>query len=62
MTGSLESVIGVQKDIIISRFLGKETLKFEPENEGKTQFSAILVEYDEQLKKVSKIETIRIIE
>lgn len=62
MTGALESVIGVQKDIIITRFLGKETLRFEPENEGKTQFSAILVEYDEQLKKVSKIETIRIIE
>ncbi|HHU20938.1 MAG TPA: YmdB family metallophosphoesterase [Acholeplasma sp.] len=62
MTGALESVIGVKKDIILKRFLGQNTLRFEPENDGKTQFSAILVDYDEQLKKVSKIETIRIIE
>ncbi|MDD3106716.1 MAG: TIGR00282 family metallophosphoesterase [Bacilli bacterium] len=62
MTGPLEGVIGVEKRIILDRYLNNGLEKFSPQETGKTQFSAILVEINETTKKATKIKTIRIID
>ncbi|MGD9886520.1 MAG: TIGR00282 family metallophosphoesterase [Bacilli bacterium] len=62
MTGPLDGVIGVEKRIILDRYLSNGAEKFSPQETGKTQFSAILVEINENTKKATKIKTIRIID
>lgn len=62
MTGALDGVIGVKKEVIIERFLNNTRLKFSPEDKGKRQFNAILVEIDEHSKKPTRIDTINVIE
>ncbi len=62
MTGPLDGVIGVKKDIIINRLVNKKNAVFSPEEKGQTQFSAIIVEIDDKTNKVIKIETIFIVE
>ncbi len=62
MTGPLDGVIGVKKEIIINRFLTGEKDRFEPEEDGKSQFCAILVEIDEVKRKVTKIDKLNVIE
>jgi len=51
MTGALDGVIGVKKETIINRFLRGTQERFSPENEGKTQFNAIILEINEISKK-----------
>jgi len=51
MTGALEGVIGVKKEIIIDRFLYGRQERFSPQDTGKTQFNAIIIEIDEIIKK-----------
>jgi metallophosphoesterase (TIGR00282 family) len=55
MTGPLDGVIGVKKEIVINRFLVNDLTKFEPVSEGKSQFSAVLVDINDQTKKINKI-------
>jgi metallophosphoesterase (TIGR00282 family) len=43
MTGSLDSVIGVRKDLIITSFLTQMPVKHEPEFGGKMVFNACLI-------------------
>ncbi|HNZ50329.1 MAG TPA: TIGR00282 family metallophosphoesterase [Bacilli bacterium] len=62
MTGPLDGVIGVEKRIILDRYLNNGLERFSPQETGKTQFSAVLVEVNEITKKASKIKTIRIID
>jgi metallophosphoesterase (TIGR00282 family) len=62
MTGALDGVIGVKKDIIINRYLYDFTERFSPESAGKSQFNAILVEIDEHSKKPAKIDILNVIE
>ncbi|HHX80616.1 MAG TPA: TIGR00282 family metallophosphoesterase [Acholeplasmataceae bacterium] len=62
MTGALEGVIGVKKEIIIDRYLNDGMQRFSPQNTGQTQFSAILVEIDENSKKAANIDIINVIE
>ena len=62
MTGALDGVIGVQKDIIIDRYLNEGRQKFTPEDSGKSQFCAVIIDIDEKTMKAKAIETIRIIE
>jgi hypothetical protein len=62
MTGPLEGVIGVEKEVILDRYLNDGKQRFKPQETGKSQFSAILVDIDENTKKATSIETIRIIE
>jgi hypothetical protein len=62
MTGPLDGVIGVEKRIILDRYLNSSVEKFSPQETGKSQFSAILVEINEITKKATKIKTIKIIE
>ena len=58
MTGPLDGVIGVKKEIVINRFLSNDLSRFEPVTEGTSQFSAVLVEINEQTKKIGFIQLI----
>lgn len=62
MTGALDGVIGVEKNIIINRFLYGQQDRFSPQNEGQTQFSAIVVNINEVTKKPTNIDTINLVE
>ena len=62
MTGALDGVIGVKREIIIDRYVNEKQVRFSPQETGKTQFSAILIEINEITKKVAKIDTIHVIE
>ena len=62
MTGPLDGVIGVKKETIINRFLTDARTRFDPQEDGQTQFNAILVEINEKTRKATKIDTINMIE
>lgn len=62
MTGPLDGVIGVKKEIIIDRYLNENLLRFSPQETGKKQFNAIIVEINEVSKKVTKIDKINVIQ
>lgn len=62
MTGPLEGVIGVTKEIIIDRYLNDGTQRFTPEDNGKSQFCGIILEIDEKTYKAKSIKRVRIIE
>jgi 2',3'-cyclic-nucleotide 2'-phosphodiesterase len=44
MTGNIDSVLGVKKEIIISLFLTAQNQKFEWENAGKTAFRSVILD------------------
>ena len=56
MTGPLNGVIGVKKEIILDRYINNGQMHFEPEDEGVSQFSAIIVTVDDKTHKATKIE------
>lgn len=62
MTGPLEGVIGVTKEIIIDRYLNDGTQRFTPQDNGKSQFCGIILEIDEKTYKAKSIKRVRIIE
>ena len=62
MTGPLEGVIGVKKEIIIDRYLNSGKMRFEPEDEGKSQFCGIILEINDQTHKVTRIDRLNVIE
>lgn len=62
MTGPYNSVIGVKKEIIVDRYLNDGKTRFEPEDNGLMQFSAIILEINDTTHKVTKIDTIHVIE
>ena len=62
MTGALNGVIGTKKEIIIDRFINHSMLTFAPEDSGESQFNAFLVSIDEKTKKVTKVDTISVLE
>ncbi|MFH1284895.1 MAG: TIGR00282 family metallophosphoesterase [Candidatus Peregrinibacteria bacterium] len=55
MVGSLDSVIGVKKEIIIEHFLTQMPVKHEPETEGKMVLNAALVTLDEKSRKALNV-------
>jgi 2',3'-cyclic-nucleotide 2'-phosphodiesterase len=57
--GPMNSVIGVQKDLIINSFLTQLPRKLEPETTGKMVFDAVLVEVDEKSGKALNVEHVR---
>ncbi len=59
MTGPVDSVIGVRKELIISRFLTQMPNKFEVAD-GESILSAVLVEADVSTGTASKIERIQV--
>jgi polar amino acid transport system substrate-binding protein len=58
MSGSLDSVIGVKKEVIINSFLTQMPVKHEPEIHGKMVFNACLIDVDGK-NKSTKIEHIQ---
>jgi len=60
MTGPINSVIGMEKDVIIERFLSGLPHRFEPAK-GKAAFSGVIVEADPQTGLASAIERIHVI-
>jgi metallophosphoesterase (TIGR00282 family) len=62
MTGPLDGVIGMKKEIIVDRYLHDGMQRFSPEETGKSQFSAIILEINETTKKVAKIDNLYVIE
>ena len=62
MTGPLEGVIGVEKDIIVDRYLNDGQQRFTPQETGKMQFCGIILDIDDVTHKAKAIRRIRIIE
>ncbi|BAI79976.1 conserved hypothetical protein [Deferribacter desulfuricans SSM1] len=58
MCGSLDSVIGMNKDAPIKRFLTGIPHKFDVENKGKLVFNALFFEIDENTYKVKRYKKI----
>jgi calcineurin-like phosphoesterase len=59
MTGPYDSVIGVQKELIIQRFLTNLPARFEPAT-GDVKLCAVMVECDEQTGRAHSIQRIMI--
>lgn len=57
MTGPVDSVLGVKKEIIINRFITKMPSRFE-EAPGETQFNAAIFEFDTVTKKVCDVQAV----
>ncbi|MBI4235647.1 TIGR00282 family metallophosphoesterase [Candidatus Peregrinibacteria bacterium] len=55
MTGPYDSVIGVQKELVIKKFLTGEKVPFHPETEGKMIFNSVLIELDPKNKKALNV-------
>lgn len=62
MTGPLDGVIGVKKEIIVDRYLNEGKMRFEPEDEGKSQFCGIILEINDTTHKVTRIDRLNVIE
>lgn len=55
ITGSVDSVIGVKKELILKHFLTGMPVKHEPEDQGEMVFNAVLIELDEGKNKALNI-------
>jgi metallophosphoesterase (TIGR00282 family) len=62
MTGPLEGVIGVKKEIIIDRYLTDSKNRFEPQDTGKSQFNGILIEINDKTLKPTKFDILTMLE
>lgn len=62
MTGPHEGVIGVEKDIIIERFLQEGKRKFTPQNTGLRQFNGIIIDFNEDTKTSTIFSVLNIVE
>ncbi len=60
MCGAIDSVIGMKKDLSISKFLTALPVKLEVEKKGELMFNALFFEFDELENKISAYEKIKI--
>lgn len=58
MTGPLESVLGIDPEIIIKKFLTQMPARFEVMEKGPVQFNAVVIDVDEVTGKAISIERI----
>ena len=58
MTGPYESVLGIDPEIIIKKFLTQMPTRFEVMDKGAVQFNAVVVDVDEMTGKAVSIERI----
>jgi hypothetical protein len=59
MTGPFDSVIGVEKDVILHRFLTALPVKMEPAK-GKVELNAVIVDVDEATGKATAVRRHRV--
>ena len=59
MVGALYSIIGVQVEPILKRFLTKVPQRYEPESKGPMVFNAVAIRVDKQTGKAESMERIR---
>jgi len=57
MVGAVDSIIGMQKEAVIEKFLNGMPQRFQPQSSGQMNFNSLLVEYSEDNKAV-KVERI----
>lgn len=62
MTGPVDSVLGVKKDIILERWLNQLPNKFENPTTGMVQFSSVLIDVDRNGKAMSIEQILRQVE
>ncbi|MBU8877909.1 TIGR00282 family metallophosphoesterase [Bacillus sp. FJAT-29790] len=58
MTGPYDGILGVEKEVVMKRFLTGLPVRFEVPKEGRTQLSAVLIDLDNKTGKAKKIERI----
>lgn len=58
MTGPYDSILGVEKDVIINRFLNNMPARFEVDTKGRNQLNGCLIKIDKMTGKATKIERI----
>ena len=61
MTGSLDSVIGMEKGVAIERFLTGRPARFKPEDKGRMQVNGVVIEADETTGLARAIERINLV-
>lgn len=62
MVGALDGVIGVNPDPVIHQYLTDEHIRHLPMEKGRQQFNALMVEINEQTHKITKYESINLIQ
>ena len=62
MTGPLDGVIGVDPSPVIHQYLTEEHIRHLPMEKGRQQFNALMVEINEQTHKITKYESINIMQ
>ena len=58
MTGPYESVLGIDPEIVLKKFITQLPTRFEVLDKGPTQFNAVVIEIDEHTGKATSIERI----
>jgi len=59
MTGAFPSVLGIDKDIIIAKFLNDEKIRHDLPKTGQIEINAVLLEIDNRTHKTSNIKLLR---
>ncbi|PWB38647.1 MAG: metallophosphoesterase [Parcubacteria group bacterium] len=59
MTGPLDSILGIKKEVIIEKFLSSDRIRHELPESGQTEVNAVLLEIDNRSKKAVRIEHLR---
>jgi len=60
MTGPYDGILGVEREVVLKRFLTNLPVRFEVPKDGRKQLSAVLIELDSKTGKAKKIERIMI--
>lgn len=60
MTGPYDTVLGMEKEAVLKRFLTSMPTRFEVPKSGRSQLSAVLIDLDQKTGKAKKIERILI--
>lgn len=61
MVGPLDSVIGIQKELIIENFIKQTPVKHEVEEEGPMEFDSVLLEIDDKTNQIKSMDQLILI-
>ena len=60
MTGPYDGILGMEREVVLRRFVTGMPARFEVPKEGRSQLSAVYIEIDKKSGKAKKIERILI--